>query len=84
MDKNWKKLLLTKEDLKRITTKTVNERVKKSKKYPDGIQKVQIYLVDGHHVKGGMKQAEDALKAKIWKERQKAEFKRNHGGMFTS
>ena len=82
MDRNWRKLLLTREDLKRITTKTINERVRKSKKYPDGIKPVQIYLVDGYHVKGGMKQAEDALKEKIWKEKQKAEFKKNHGGMF--
>lgn len=82
MDRNWRKLLLTREDLKRITTRVVREKVRKSKKYPDGIQEIQVYLVDGNQVKGGIKQAENALKEKIWKERAKAEFKKNHGNMF--
>lgn len=82
MDKSYKKLLLTKADLNRITTKTIKEKVRKSKKYPDGLQEIQVFLIDGRQIKGGIKQAEDELRLKIWKERQKAEFRKNHGGFF--
>jgi hypothetical protein len=86
LEKNYKKLLLTRDDLKRITVKIVKERVSKSRKYPEGYKEVQVYSVDGRRIKGGIKQAEDELKRKIWEQKKaeaiKAEFKKNHGGMF--
>jgi len=86
LEKNYKKLLLTKDDLKRITTKIVKERVSKSRKYPEGYKEVQVYSVDGHRIKGGIKQAEDELKHKIWEQKKaeeiKSQFRKNHGGFF--
>jgi hypothetical protein len=86
LEKNYKKLLLTREDLKRITAKIVKERVPKSRKHPEGYKEVQVYLVDGRKIRGGIKQAEDELKRKIWEQKKteqiKAEFKRKHGGFF--
>lgn len=69
----YKKLLLTKEDLKRITTKAVKEKVARSRKYPEGYKEVQVYSVDGLRIKGGIKQAEDMLRRKIWEQRLKAD-----------
>lgn len=82
LEKSWRKLLLTREDLKRITTKIEREKQRNHKKYPKGYKEVQVYFVDGRKVIGGIKQAENALKQKIWEEKHKAEFKKNHGGMF--
>lgn len=82
LEKSWKKLLLTREDLKRITTKIEREKQRNLKKYPKGYKEVQVYLVDGRKIIGGIKDAENELKRKIWSEKQKAEFKKNHGGMF--
>lgn len=86
MDKNYKKLLLTREDLKRITVKTVRQKVSKSRKYPEGYKEVQVYSVDNRPVKGGIKQAENELKYKIWEQKKveaiKDEFKKTHGGFF--
>jgi hypothetical protein len=86
LEKNYRKLLLSREDLKRITVNIVKERVSRSRKYPEGYKEVQVYSVDGRRVKGGIKQAEDELKYKIWEQKKaeaiKAEFKKKHGGMF--
>lgn len=86
LEKNYRKLLLNKDDLKRITVKIVKERVSKSRKYPQGYKEVQVYSVDGRRIKGGIKQAEDELKFKIWEQKKKeaiaAEFKKKHGGFF--
>lgn len=86
MDRSYKKLLLTKEDLKRITVKIVRQKVSKSRKYPEGYKQVQVYSVDSRQIKGGIKQAENELKYKIWERKMKeeiaAEFKKKHGGFF--
>jgi hypothetical protein len=86
VEKNYRKLLLTRDDLKRITVKIVTEKVSKSRKYPDGYKEVRIYSVDNQPIKGGIKQAEDELKFRIWEQKKKeaikAEFKKTHGGFF--
>lgn len=86
LEKSWRKILLTRTDLNRITTRIVKQRVAKSKKHPQGIKEVQVYCVDNHQIKGDIKQAENILKQKIWEKKKKevlaAEFKKNHGGFF--
>lgn len=82
LEKNWRKLLLTREDLKRITTKIVREKTRNIKKYPKGYKEVQVYFVDNRKVNGGIKQAENELKQKIWEAKRTAEWKKNHGGFF--
>jgi hypothetical protein len=82
VENNYRKILLTRDDLKRISTRIVKEKVARSRKHPEGRKEVQVYFVDNHQIKGGIKQAELELKKKIWREKQKEEFTNNHGWMF--
>jgi hypothetical protein len=69
LEKSWRKVALSSEDLKRITTKVVKE---KDRKAPKGYREVHVYCVDNVRIKGGIKQAANILKQKIW------EAKRRH------
>lgn len=63
VEKNWRKVSLKTEDLKRITKKVGRVKDRKS---PKGYKEVDTYCVDGKPVKGGIKKAEEVLKRKIW------------------